>query len=117
MPEQLDVMWLSGIEMEHRKTPYRGIACVVEITVMDESNVAGRLCIELLPGEGPRYRSDGLDGAQAAFDQPLKETVDMLEGRSDPTLAFMQGTLKVRGATRPLYELFRYFAWQREREG
>jgi hypothetical protein len=36
--------------------------------------------------------------------------VGQLDGRFDPAVAFMQGNLKARGATRPLYELFRLWA-------
>ena len=48
--------------------------------------------------------------ADASYDQTWEEAVGQFDGGFEPVVAYMQGNLKVKGATRPLYELFRLWA-------
>jgi hypothetical protein len=65
---------------------------------------------DLEPGEAPRYVSGPAPDATISYDQAWDDAAAQLEGRFDPCVAFMQGHLKVKGPTRPLYELFRVWA-------
>ena len=51
-----------------------------------------------------------LPDADASYDQTWEEAVGQFDGGFEPVVAYMQGSLKVKGATRPLYELFRLWA-------
>jgi hypothetical protein len=64
----------------------------------------------LEPDAAPCYVAGPLPDADASYDQTWDEAVGQFEGTFDPVVAYMQGTLKVKGATRPLYELFRLWA-------
>lgn len=53
-----------------------------------------------LPGAAP-------GGAQATLEQSWKDAVAQASGDENPVVAYMRGTTKTKGGTRPLYELFR----------
>lgn len=64
----------------------------------------------LEPEAAPRYEPGPLPGADASYDQTWDEAVGQFSGGYEPVVAYMQGVLKVKGATRPLYELFKLWA-------
>jgi hypothetical protein len=64
----------------------------------------------LLPDNPPRYVAGPRPEADASYDQAWTDAVAQISGSYQPVVAFMQGSLKVKGATRPLYELFRLWA-------
>ena len=51
-----------------------------------------------------------LADAASSYDETWADATAQLQGRYDPCVGFMQGVLKVKGATRPLYEAFRLWA-------
>jgi hypothetical protein len=88
-----------------------GPAAAVEVRIDGGPDGAMSWHARLVPGAPPRYQAGGLDdGGGSSYEQRWEDAVAQLEGRFDPAVAFMQGNLKARGATRPLYELFRLWA-------
>jgi hypothetical protein len=89
---------------------YDGPPATIEIRVSGGPDGAVTWHVVLLPDNAPRYVAGPLPDASASYDQAWDDVVAQFEGRFEPVVAFMQGSLKVKGATRPLYELFRLWA-------
>jgi hypothetical protein len=82
----------------------------VEVRVPDSPDGLLVWHVQLVPGEPPRYGAGPLADAASSYDQTWADANAQLRGNYQPVVGFMQGTLKVKGATRPLYEIFRLWA-------
>jgi hypothetical protein len=90
---------------------YRGPAAAVQITVSGGDDGTRVVCA-VLDSAGVRYEPGPYPGGEppASFDLLASDAEAFLAGAYAPVVGFMQGTLKVKGATRPLFELFRLWA-------
>jgi hypothetical protein len=116
-PEDGGAVPLSGVLLQRWTSAvaaagvvHDGPAGSVEVRVSGGPDGAVTWHVELEPGAPPRYIAGPLPEADASYDQSWADAVEQFAGRSEPVVGFMQGTLKVKGATRPLYELFRLWA-------
>jgi hypothetical protein len=106
----LTTEWLAAwsAAVAERGVAYDGPAATVEVRV--DGGPDGPLTWRalLVPGAPPRYEA-GADSPEpdVFYEQAWSDAVAQLDGGFDPCVAFMQGNLKARGSTRPLYELFR----------
>lgn len=90
---------------------YEGPASVVEVRVAggEAGTVAYHVVLE--PGAPLRYVPGPAPAeADASYDQPWADALAQAAGGYDPAVGFMQGNLKVKGSSRPLFELFRLWA-------
>lgn len=106
-PDWLDA-WSDAEQVEGAR--YDGPPATVEVRVVGGPDDTVTWHAELTPGAAPRYRAGPAVDATVTYDQAWDDAAAQLEGRFDPCVAFMQGYLKVKGPTRPLYELFRVWA-------
>ncbi|MPY93092.1 MAG: hypothetical protein GEV08_08505 [Acidimicrobiia bacterium] len=97
--------------------PYRGPGLVVEVRVVGGDDGPLTYHVVLEDGAPLAYRVGPADGeADASYDQTWEDAAAQAVGRYDPAVGFMQGTLKVKGSSRPLFELFRLWADPAHRE-
>jgi len=90
-------------------TPYRSPAAVeIRVSGGPDGPLSWHAVLE--PDAAPRYEPGPLPDADASYDQTWDDAVGQFSGGYEPVVAYMQGSLKVKGATRPLYELFRLWA-------
>ena len=103
--------WLAAATDAVAAAGYDGAPAVVEITVKGGPDGARQLCVVLDPA-GVRYQPGSYPDGEppASFELTWDEATRFLEGEYEPVVGFMQGQLKVKGATRPLFELFRQWA-------
>jgi hypothetical protein len=87
-----------------------GPPAAVEIRVSGGPDGAVAWHVVLEPGSAPRYVAGPRPDANASYDQVWDDVVAQFDGVFQPVVGFMQGSLKVKGATRPLYDLFRLWA-------
>jgi hypothetical protein len=110
MTAYLSPEWLAAWSeaVARRGVSYDGPAATIEVRV--DGGPEGPLTwrAQLAPGAPPRYEPGGGAGdPDVSYEQTWGDAVAQLDGAFDPCVGFMQGYLKARGATRPLYELFR----------
>ena len=107
---------LAALTSQVRELSYQGCDGVVEVTLVGAPDGDITYHVVLQVGCGPRYEAGpAVPAADASFDQGWSDAVAQIENRFDPVVAFMQGSLKVKGATRPLYDLFYLWADPRHR--
>ena len=90
---------------------YEGPPFVVEVRVAggEAGPVAYHVVLE--PGASLRYVPGPAPGEpSASYDQAWADALAQATGGYDPAVGFMQGNLKVKGSSRPLFELFRLWA-------
>jgi hypothetical protein len=67
--------------------------------------------VELQPGDRPSFRPGAAPGgASAQLELNRTDANAQARGELHPVVGYMRGTTKTKGATRPLYELFRLLA-------
>ncbi|MDH4143682.1 MAG: hypothetical protein OEY23_00750, partial [Acidimicrobiia bacterium] len=82
----------------------------VAITVVGGPDGRRGFTVELRTGEGPAYIAGAQADADSSYELTYDDAVDQVCGGYDPALNYMTGSLKVKGATRPLFELFQLWA-------
>jgi len=87
---------------------YHGEPYLIEVVVSgDRSGAAITYHVALEDGLPPQFRSGKAPGpASATLELSRTEAEAQRRGRH-PVVSYMQGSAKTKGATRPLYELFR----------
>ena len=108
----LSEAWFEGLTAAVAGGPrYAGPPLTVQVTVVGGPGDAVTYHVALVDGSPPRYvAGPSPTPADASYDLPWDDAVGQLHGTYDPAVGFMQGTLKVRGSSRPLFELFRLWA-------
>ncbi len=103
--------WLASVTEAVAGEVYDGAPSAVEITVKGGPHGARQFYV-LLDPEGVRYLPGAYPDGEppASFELSWDEANQFLAGSYEPVVGFMQGQLKVKGATRPLFELFRQWA-------
>lgn len=111
MAEPWSDEWLAAVTDAVASAGYDGPAGAVEITVQGGPHGPRKLCVVLDPA-GVRYQPGAYPDGEppASFELSWEEAAKFLAGEYEPVVGFMQGQLKVKGATRPLFELFRQWA-------
>ncbi len=89
--------------------PYRGERpWAIDVVVSGAPEGAVTYHVQLQDGSPPTVIAGAAPGgASATLEQTWSEAVAVAEGAVDPVVAYMRGTTKTKGGTRPLYELFR----------
>lgn len=108
----LTAEWFSRLTEAAAAAPaYGGPPLVLEVRVVG-GDVGPITYHVVLEGGAPmRYEAGPAPGeADASYDQAWEDAVAQVEGRYDPAVGFMQGNLKVKGSSRPLFEVFRLWA-------
>jgi hypothetical protein len=104
--------WFAELDAAVAEEPrYAGPPLTVEVTVVGGPGDPVTYHVDLVDGSGPRYGVGPAAGtADASYDLAWADAVGQLQGSYDPAVGFMTGTLKVKGSSRPLFELFRLWA-------
>lgn len=105
-----DPRWFTDVSARLAGCAYGGPPCSVEITVSGGPGGACRYGVVFVPGVGPQYQLGAQPDAEASYEQSWADAQAQIAGTFDPVVSFMQGALKVKGATRPLFELFQFWA-------
>lgn len=84
--------------------PYR-----IDVVVNADKGGAGFIYhVALDPGSPPQYRVGAApEGASATLELSRTDAEAEARGERRPVVGYMRGSTKTKGATRPLYELFR----------
>lgn len=90
--------------------PHEGAAATVEVTVAGTPDGKVTYSVELAEGGRPVFRSGAIDDPPAHVDQAWDDALAHLRGEREPVVHFMAGHTKVKGSSRPLYELWSYYA-------
>ncbi len=104
--------WFAELDAAVADAPrYAGRPFTVEVTVVGGPGDRVTYHVDLVDGSGPRYAAGpSAVAADASYDLAWDDAVGQLRGSYEPAVGFMQGTLKVKGSSRPLFELFRLWA-------
>lgn len=97
-------------------SPYRGtVPATIVVGVLGGPDGDRTCAITLTAGKPPTWAlvhsKQQVDQADVRYDLSWEAFVDQLVGNYEPAVGYMQGTLKVKGSSRPLYELFQL--WDR----
>ena len=92
--------------------PYHGAPYVIDVVVNgDRSGEGVTYHISLEDGVAPRFGAGPAPVATAATLELTRSDAEAQRAAGvSPVVGYMRGTTKTKGATRPLYELFRLFA-------
>jgi hypothetical protein len=114
----LSEAWFEALTRAAEAGPrYDGPPSVVEVRVAGGESGAVAYHVVLEPGAPLRYVAGPAPAeADASYDQAWADALAQATGRYDPAVGFMQGNLKVKGSSRPLFELFRLWADPATRE-
>lgn len=105
-----DVEWCADATARVAGCIYNGPLGSVEVTLSGGPAGVYRYGVVLRPGAAPVYQAGAMPDADASYDQAWPDAVAQLAGAYDPAVGFMQGNVKTKGATRPLFELFQWWA-------
>ncbi len=91
---------------------YQGPPGIIEVTVTgDRKGELSLHHIVLVDGSVPTFAAGAAPARPvASLELSRKEAQVLLDGRLVPVVGYMRGTIKTKGATRPLYEFFRSLA-------
>lgn len=110
-PPFLSEAWFEALSRAVEGRRYDGPASVVEVRVAGGESGPVAYHVVLEPGAPLRYvAGPAPTDADASYDQEWADALAQAAGRYDPAVGFMQGNLKVKGSSRPLFELFRLWA-------
>lgn len=99
--------WLAARSTAGR--PYAGEAHLIDVVVSaDKAGDAVTYHVALEDGAPPQYRAGAAPGGAAATLEMTRTEAEHHErGDYSTVVAYMRGSTKTKGATRPLLELFR----------
>lgn len=90
--------------------PHDGAAAQVETTVAGGPDGKVTYTVDLAAGGRPVFSPTSVDDPPAHVDQAYDDALAHLRGERDPVVNFMTGNTKMKGSSRPLYELWSYYA-------
>ena len=108
--------WCDEATVRLAQCVYDGPSGSVAVTLSGTPQGVDRYAVVFVAGSAPTYRAGAMPEADASFEQPWADAVAHLAGTYDPAVGFMQGQLKTKGSTRPLFELFQWWARAEVRE-
>lgn len=101
--------WLAAQSAAAR--PYHGEPYTIEVVVSGDRSGGGfSYHIALEDGLAPQFRAGPAPAAAAATLELSRSEIDAQQRGTPAVVSYMRGTAKTKGATRPLYELFRLLA-------
>jgi hypothetical protein len=97
--------WLE--ERSGRGAAHHGEAAAIDVVVAGGPDGTITYHVALDPGSPPRFEAGAAPGGAAAtLEMTWADATAEDRGELDPVVAYMRGTAKTKGATRPLYDLF-----------
>ena len=103
-------LWTTAVAETLRA--YQGQPATIEVAVVGPAKgEVSTYHVILTPGHAPQfYAGAGPGPAEASVELAAKEAEAQRRGELVAVVGYMRGSLKTKGATRPLYEFFRTLA-------